>query len=148
VSPADHIRVASAVDARLSGSESDWPSCAKHPGAPIHRTRTHGSQGLGVYFRCHPRNGDAPHLVSTPANARGLSHVPVHAAVTDVEREILADAAAGLTMLESAAKRDKGIETVKSQRRHILTKLDARNMTHAVSIAVRDGLIDRLPRGE
>jgi DNA-binding CsgD family transcriptional regulator len=67
--------------------------------------------------------------------------------VTDVERDILRDAAAGLTMSESAAKRDKGIQTVKSQRRHILTKLDARNMTHAVSIAVRDGLIDRLPQG-
>jgi DNA-binding NarL/FixJ family response regulator len=67
--------------------------------------------------------------------------------VTDVERDILRDAAAGLTMSESAAKRDKGMQTVKSQRRHILTKLDARNMTHAVSIAVRDGLIERLPRG-
>jgi DNA-binding CsgD family transcriptional regulator len=66
--------------------------------------------------------------------------------MTAVEREILADAAAGLTMVESATKRDKGLETVKSQRRHILIKLDARNMTHAVSIAVRDGLIERLPR--
>lgn len=66
--------------------------------------------------------------------------------MTAVEREILTDAAAGLTMAESAAKRDKGLETVKSQRRHVLIKLDARNMTHAVSIAVRDGLIERLPR--
>jgi DNA-binding CsgD family transcriptional regulator len=66
--------------------------------------------------------------------------------MTAVEREILADAAAGLTMVESATKRDKGLETVKSQRRNILIKLDARNMTHAVSIAVRDGLIERLPR--
>ena len=66
--------------------------------------------------------------------------------MTAVEREILTDAAAGLTMVESATKRDKGLETVKSQRRHILIKLDARNMTHAVSIAVRDGLIERLPR--
>lgn len=66
--------------------------------------------------------------------------------MTAVEREILTDAAAGLTMAESATKRDKGLETVKSQRRHVLIKLDARNMTHAVSIAVRDGLIERLPR--
>ena len=147
MSPANHARAAATGDARPPGSESAWPSCAAHPGAPIHRTRARGSQGLGVYLQCTPRNGDAPHLVSAPAYPRGVSQLPAHAVVTDVEREILADAAAGLTMSESAAKRDKGIETVKSQRRHILTKLDARNMTHAVSIAVRDGLIERLPRG-
>jgi DNA-binding CsgD family transcriptional regulator len=124
-----------------------WPSCAEHPGAPITRSRTRGSQGLGVYLQCIPQNGDAPHLVSTPAYPRGASRVPAHAVVTDVERDILTDAAAGLTMVESATKREKGIETVKSQRRHILSKLDARNMTHAVSIAVRDGLIERLPPG-
>jgi DNA-binding CsgD family transcriptional regulator len=109
--------------------------------------RTRGSQGLGVYLQCTPQNGDAAHLVSTPAYPRVVSRPPAHTIVTEVEREILTDAAAGLTMFESATKRQKGIETVKSQRRHILTKLDARNMTHAVSIAVRDGLIERLPRG-
>jgi DNA-binding CsgD family transcriptional regulator len=99
------------------------------------------------------RTADSRHVsandVQQPGgDTRGASPRSAAAIVTGVEREILADAAAGLTMLESAAKRDKGIETVKSQRRHILTKLHARNMTHAVSIAVRDGLIDRLPRGE
>jgi DNA-binding CsgD family transcriptional regulator len=129
-----------------TGPAPSWPSCAEHPGAPIQRTRTRGSQGLGVYLQCNPQNGDAAHLVSTPSYPRDA--LPSTAAVvTDVERDILTDAAAGLTMIESAAKREKGIETVKSQRRHILTKLDARNMTHAVSIAVRDGLIERLPLG-
>jgi two-component system, NarL family, response regulator len=63
-----------------------------------------------------------------------------------MERGILGDAAAGLTMAESATRRTKGIETVKSQRRQILLKLGARNMTHAVAIALRDGLIES-PRG-
>jgi DNA-binding CsgD family transcriptional regulator len=138
-------RHASPVDVESPGSDSDWPTCDEHPGAPIQRTRARGSQGLGVYLQCNPPNGDAAHLVSTPSYPRGT--LPPTVAITDVERDILTDAAAGLTTTESAANRQKGIETVKSQRKRILTKLNARNMTHAVSIAVRDGLIERLPRG-
>jgi DNA-binding CsgD family transcriptional regulator len=97
-------------------------------------------------MQCNPENGDLPHLVQAQGSRRADRRPPQDALMTAVEREILTDAAAGLTMAESAAKRDKGLETVKSQRRHVLIKLDARNMTHAVSIAVRDGLIERLPR--
>jgi DNA-binding NarL/FixJ family response regulator len=50
------------------------------------------------------------------------------------ERDVLEDAAEGLTVLESARARFKGTETVKTQRRSILLKLGARNMTHAVAM--------------
>jgi DNA-binding NarL/FixJ family response regulator len=61
--------------------------------------------------------------------------------LSDAEIEILDDAADGLTMRGSAARRVKSIETVKSQRKSILAKLGARNMTHAVAIATRDGIV-------
>jgi DNA-binding CsgD family transcriptional regulator len=66
--------------------------------------------------------------------------------LTAMEVDILNDAAAGLTVLESAARRSKGIETVKTQRKQVLSKLDARNMAHAVALAIRDGLIPSAPR--
>jgi two-component system NarL family response regulator len=73
-----------------------------------------------------------------PARDRS-AHVASGLSVAEVE--ILDDAADGLTMLGSAARRHKSIETVKSQRKSILAKLGARNMTHAVAIATRDGIV-------
>jgi DNA-binding CsgD family transcriptional regulator len=61
----------------------------------------------------------------TRADARTLSQS---------ENDVLDDAAEGLTVLESARARFKGTETVKTQRRSILLKLGARNMTHAVAM--------------
>ena len=58
--------------------------------------------------------------------------------LTASEREVLADAARGLTVDESARVRGKGGETVKTQRASILLKLGARNMAHAVSLLVAD----------
>jgi DNA-binding CsgD family transcriptional regulator len=147
VSRAIEGRRVSPRQAETPSSDWDLPRCAEHPGAPIQRAHMRGARGPGAYLRCFPQNGDPAHLVTASDVPRGVLPPSSARVVTEVEREVLADAAAGLTMSESAAKRDKGIETVKSQRRQILAKLDARNMTHAVSIAVRDGLIDRLPQG-
>jgi len=58
------------------------------------------------------------------------------AGLSATELEVLRDAAAGLTTAETAIKRYTSRETVKSQRKAILIKLSARNMTHAVAIAV------------
>jgi DNA-binding NarL/FixJ family response regulator len=58
------------------------------------------------------------------------------------ELEVLQDAANGLTVPESASRRIKSPETVKSQRRSILMKLGARNMAHAVATAVTARLIE------
>jgi DNA-binding CsgD family transcriptional regulator len=67
------------------------------------------------------------------------------ALLTGVEIEILDDAARGLTVKESAGRRWKSVWTVKAQRRSILSKLGARNMTHAVSLAVLRHLIAPMP---
>jgi DNA-binding NarL/FixJ family response regulator len=56
---------------------------------------------------------------------------------------VLEDAAEGLTVGESALRRHKSGETVKSQRRSILAKLGAKNMTHAVAITSASGLLLR-----
>jgi RNA polymerase sigma factor (sigma-70 family) len=55
--------------------------------------------------------------------------------ISEREREILFGAAEGESARETAARLGRSIETVKTHRRHIIGKLDARNMTHAVHLA-------------
>jgi len=71
---------------------------------------------------------------------------PAHPHLSAVELAVLRDAAEGMTMVESASHRVKSIETVKTQRKSLLLKLGARNMTHAVAIASSSGLIEIAPR--
>jgi DNA-binding NarL/FixJ family response regulator len=61
--------------------------------------------------------------------------------LTPSEREVLGDAADGFTVRESARRRQKSTETVKTQRKRIMLKLGARNITQAVGIAVSQGLL-------
>jgi DNA-binding CsgD family transcriptional regulator len=116
------------------GGTTVMPICSIHSGSFVRRYRTQGPSGSGVYPQCVPSNGDAPHLL-------GWLDGPVSVAVpgdlqvlTTTELEVLTDAANGLTRAESAAKRFKGSETVKTQRRSILLKLGARNMAQAVGM--------------
>jgi DNA-binding CsgD family transcriptional regulator len=55
--------------------------------------------------------------------------------------EILRLAAAGLTTRETASELALSVETVKTHRRHILARLEARTFTEAVAIGLRRGLI-------
>jgi len=57
------------------------------------------------------------------------------------EREILSGAAEGESAHQTAARLGRSVETVKTHRRHIIDKLDARNMTHAVHLAHRLNLL-------
>jgi DNA-binding NarL/FixJ family response regulator len=110
------------------------PACSVHAGSLVRRYRTQGPAGPGVYPQCVPSNGDASHLLSwrdEPATAALRGDLKV---LTATEMEVLTDAANGLTRAESAAKRFKGSETVKTQRRSILLKLGARNMAQAVGM--------------
>lgn len=50
------------------------------------------------------------------------------------ELEVVRHAARGLTAAETAAKMFVSVETVKSHRRSVIQKAQARNMTHAVAI--------------
>ena len=111
------------------------PTCPTHADSLVRRYRTQGVVGPGVYPQCVPADGDAPHLLAwqdeavAPVAQRDLE------VLTASEMDVLTDAANGLTRDESAAKRCKGPETVKTQRRSILLKLGARNMAQAVAMA-------------
>jgi DNA-binding NarL/FixJ family response regulator len=92
-----------------------------------------------------PQNGDRPHLPSSNGPQwRARAHA---VEVTAADCDLLVDAASGLTIVESASKRGASIDAVKAQRRTLMLKLDARNMTHAIAVALSEGLINRPPRG-
>jgi DNA-binding NarL/FixJ family response regulator len=123
------------VVATHPGSTPVMPACSVHTDSLVRRYRTQGLAGPGVYPQCVPSNGDSPHLLGwldEPASVALHGDLQV---LTTTEMEVLTDAANGLTRAESAAKRFKGSETVKTQRRSILLKLGARNMAQAVGLA-------------
>ncbi|WP_349359259.1 LuxR family transcriptional regulator [Stappia sp.] len=62
--------------------------------------------------------------------------------LTDRERDVLAWAARGLTMPETAERLGLSEDTVEWHMRNALSKLDAANKTHAVTKAIYLGLID------
>jgi DNA-binding NarL/FixJ family response regulator len=110
------------------------PVCPVHLGSAVRRYRAHGPAGPGVYPQCVPARGGQPHLLEWPGIALSSEPGEDPRDLTSCELAVLSDAAAGLTTLETAHKRVKGVETVKTQRRSILLKLGARNMTHAVGL--------------
>jgi DNA-binding CsgD family transcriptional regulator len=110
------------------------PTCPVHPGSTVRRYRSHGPAGPGVYPQCVPPDGDQPHMLEWPALELAVEPFDDSHELSECELDVLTDAAAGLTTVETARKRTKGVETVKTQRRSILLKLGARNMTHAVGM--------------
>jgi DNA-binding CsgD family transcriptional regulator len=119
------------------------PVCVAHPGSVVRRFRCNGPRGPGVYPQCVPANGEERHLLDwadAPLLARS-GHNENVSSISVAELDILVDAAEGLTTNESAARRHKGRETVKTQRKNILVKLGARNMTQAVAIAFDSDVI-------
>jgi DNA-binding NarL/FixJ family response regulator len=118
------------------------PSCSLHPAALVRRYRSHGPNGPGVYPQCVPGGNEQPHLLGwADASAPAPPEPRVTTVLTQSEREVLGDAADGLTVRESARRRQKSTETVKTQRKRIMLKLGARNITQAVGIAVSQGLL-------
>jgi DNA-binding CsgD family transcriptional regulator len=112
---------------------TELPCCSAHPGSFVRRYRSHGPNGPGVYPQCVPRSGEQPHLLSWDEPGVPVIGTDTHG-LTPSEREVLEDAALGLSVVETARKRFKGTETVKTQRRSILLKLGAHNMAHAVGM--------------
>jgi DNA-binding CsgD family transcriptional regulator len=118
------------------------PLCSDHPGSLVRPYRSHGPNGPGVYPQCVPGGGDQPHLLTwTGAGARVEGNRKLSVALTPSERLVLGDAADGLTVRESGKRRGKSAETVKTQRKRIMIKLGARNMTHAVGIAASQQML-------
>jgi DNA-binding CsgD family transcriptional regulator len=111
------------------------PMCPVHRDSRVRRYRAQGPKGPGLYPQCVPADGDNPHLLAWPSEpvAAAMPRADVRT-LSQSENDVLDDAAEGFTVLESARARFKGTETVKTQRRSILLKLGARNMTHAVAM--------------
>jgi dTDP-4-amino-4,6-dideoxygalactose transaminase/DNA-binding CsgD family transcriptional regulator len=86
---------------------------------------------------------------SKPDPSAGASEVQKHGELSAREAEILGLMAQGLFNHEIAARLFLAQETVKTHIHHMLAKLDARSRTHAVSIALREGLLasDTRPSG-
>jgi DNA-binding NarL/FixJ family response regulator len=130
-----------ATAAVVDGDQCLLPCCSSHPGSLVRRYRCVGPNGSGVYPQCVPTDGARPHLLAW-SEAPRASAVPseVHN-LSASELAVLEDAANGLTVNETATKRSKSPETVKSQRRSVLLKLGARNIAQAVAMMISDGLI-------
>jgi DNA-binding CsgD family transcriptional regulator len=138
-----HVRPAGDIPAVALVVPDRWalPACRTHSGSLVRPYRGLGPDGPGVYPQCVPGGGRPPHLlawVKAPDAPRSVSQ----SAMSPSEIDVLRDAAHGLTVSESAASRGKSSETVKSQRKQVLIKLGARNMTHAVALATVSGLLD------
>lgn len=69
------------------------------------------------------------------------SQVQMQVPITARELEVLAAAANGFSTEETGRELHIGLETVKTHRKHILYKLSARNITHAVAIAFSEGYL-------
>jgi DNA-binding NarL/FixJ family response regulator len=118
------------------------PSCPSHPDSLVRRYRSHGLSGPGVYPQCVPAGREQPHLLAwPPTRPEANPTTTTRARLSPTELVVLLDAAAGLTVTESATSHHKSLQTVKSQRKAILLKLGARNITQAVGIAIHEQLL-------
>jgi DNA-binding NarL/FixJ family response regulator len=131
------------LDRSYSVDTRALPSCSVHHGSLVRPYRSHGPNGPGVYPQCVPRGHEQPHLLAwAEADSPPLTgRLTGPAALTKSEREVVSDAGDGFTVRESATRRHKSPETVKTQRKRILLKLGARNMAQAVGMAIGGDLI-------
>ena len=74
-------------------------------------------------------------------DVRPKSETTTVKALTEREREVLAASADGFTAKEVARRLEIAPGTVQDHRRNAATKLGARNITHAVSVAYQQGLL-------
>jgi len=77
-----------------------------------------------------------------PEIAASIAEYAVTDALTDREEEVLRQVAAGLANKQVAHRLEITEETVKTHMKSILAKLSARDRTHAVTIALKRGIID------
>jgi DNA-binding NarL/FixJ family response regulator len=94
-----------------------------------------------VYPQCVPRGGEPAHLLAW-TQADEPRRTVAFPTLSPSEVAVLEDAAEGLTVQESARRRLKSPETVKTQRKTLMAKLGARNIANAVAIATRQRLLE------
>lgn len=73
--------------------------------------------------------------------AESIERINKRQRITPAEKAVLYWAARGLSTRKTAEELGVSMETIKTQRKAAIYKLEARNTTHAVAIAVREGLI-------
>lgn len=88
------------------------------------------------------RNAYLGRRTITPEVAQEIAGHSTEDALTEREVEVLRHVAAGNSNREVAALMSIGDETVKGFLKNISTKLGARDRTHAVTIAIKRGIID------
>ena len=72
----------------------------------------------------------------------GRTTLGVRPPLTRREQQVLYWTARGDSTRDTAVRLRLGTETVKFHRKNIIDKLNARNMVHAVSMGLQQGLID------
>jgi DNA-binding NarL/FixJ family response regulator len=96
-------------------------------------------ESLGGFSRMNPGTRSK---VSKSFPRQGQHHSPQHVPMLSPrERQVLEMSASGKPKKVVGAMLGITFETVKSHHRNILSKLGARNITHAVAIAFRQGQI-------
>jgi DNA-binding NarL/FixJ family response regulator len=122
------------TDVLLDGLDSGARGYALKEGAPSELLEAiEVVAGGGIYVDPRLR----PALLSQRATQRA-------ATLSTREGEIIGLLADGLTGEEVADRLFLSTETVKTHIRNAMMKLEARNRVHAIAIALRDGLIDRV----
>lgn len=107
-----------------------------------------GAQGYLLKSGLHRELGQAIRAVFTgrrhiqPEIAEAVVLAAVGETITPRETLVLKHAAEGRTNRQIASQLGVGEETVKTHMRSILAKLDAKDRTHAITIALRRGIID------
>ena len=62
--------------------------------------------------------------------------------LTEAEMDILLQLADGMSVSESAAERGVTVNTIKTERKHLMQKLGSRNGPHAVALAYHRGVLE------
>jgi DNA-binding NarL/FixJ family response regulator len=122
------------IVAHGAAPERHLANAALGAGASAYVARTTGTEGLRKAVAAAVAQESFVDPAVPPKGSRGK--------LTRRQREILQLLADGESTTVAARKLDLAEETVKTHIKIALTRLGARNRTHAVSIALRESLID------
>jgi DNA-binding NarL/FixJ family response regulator len=107
----------------------------------------HGVDERARLTRALARFAPALHAVTAPEDAPALASPPPDSAAPSVltprEREVLGWMAAGLQNKEIAQKLDLSLATVRNHIHNTLAKLEVHSKLEAVSLAFRNGWVER-----
>jgi len=133
--------VASIVLTSTASPSAVMDLCAAGAHAVAERESTASDLGGAVAAVLEGRRYLASDLLGAMFDSKAAAPVKPRFDLTDREREVLAQLAAGRTNSEISHRLLIGTETVKTHLTNIYDKLDVRRRTHAVSLALAHGLV-------